>query len=137
MPCTGNILIVDQEPPIVEILIEILTDAGYVAYAAPPEQALAAIVRYSPALLLLDIRWPDMGGAALITQLREGRAASVPIVVMTTTPREAAPLLIPKSIEWLAKPFDIDDLLACVARYVQPSSALGIFAAAPGNWRQQ
>jgi hypothetical protein len=45
----------------------------------------------------------------------------MPIVVMTTAPDAGAALLIPGSIECLAKPFNLDDLLACVARYVQPA----------------
>jgi two-component system, OmpR family, alkaline phosphatase synthesis response regulator PhoP len=121
---TGSILVIDQESTIVDLLIEILTDAGYVAYSAPDgARALAAIARYPPALLLLDIQRPDMDGAALIAQVREVELATMPIVVMTTAPRGADPLLVSESIECLAKPFDLDDLLACVARYVQPSRA--------------
>jgi hypothetical protein len=41
--------------------------------------------------------------------------------VHATMPRDVAPLLVPGSIACLAKPFAIDDLLACVACYVQPS----------------
>ena len=124
MQRTGNILIIDPDSTIVTLLIEILTGAGYVAYAASPGEALAAIIRYPPALLLLEMRMPGLGGAALIAQLREGGAASMPIVVMTTAPREAAPLLLAEAIEVLAKPFDLDDLLECVARYVQPAQAV-------------
>ena len=123
MQRTGSILVVDQESTIVDLLIEILTDAGYLAYAAPPGEALVALVRYPPALLLLDVQLPGLHGAALIAQVREVSLATMPIVAMTTEPREAAPLRIPRSIEFLAKPFDLDDLLACVARYVQPSQA--------------
>jgi CheY-like chemotaxis protein len=120
----GNILVIDQDPTTVALLIEILTDAGYVAYAASPREALAAIVRYPPALILLDMRMPSRGGAALLAQVREGGAANLPIVVMTTAPREAASLLIAEVIEVLAKPFELDDLLDCVARYVQPIQAV-------------
>jgi DNA-binding response OmpR family regulator len=124
MQRTGNILVVDYEPIIVDLLIEILTGAGYRAYSAPPgAPALAAIARYPPALLLLDIRRPAMDGAVLIAQVREAGPATMPIVVMTTGPRDADPLLVPESIELLDKPFNLDDLLACVARHVQPAQA--------------
>ena len=125
MQRTGNILVVDYEPTIADLLIEILTDAGYVAYSMPPgAPALAAIARYPPALLLLDIRRPAMDGAALIARVREVAPATMPIVVLTTAPRDADPLLVPESIELLAKPFDLDDLLACVARHVRPAQAV-------------
>ena len=125
MQRTGNILVVDYEPTIADLLIEILTDAGYIAYSVPPgAPALAAIARYPPALLLLDIRRPAMDGAALIAQVREVAPATMPIVVLTTAPHEVGSLLVPRSIELLAKPFDLDDLLACVARYVRPAQAV-------------
>jgi len=124
MTCTGSILVVDFEPTIVDLLVEILTDAGYVAYSAlPGAPALAAIARYPPALLLLDIRRPAMDGAALIAGVREVAPATMPIVVLTTAPRAIAPLIVPESIELLAKPFDLDDLLVCVARHVRPAQA--------------
>jgi DNA-binding response OmpR family regulator len=118
----GSILVVDQDPTIVELLIEILTDAGYVAYAAPPGEALAAIDCDPPALVLLDVQMLGSDGDALIARVREVGAASMPIVVMTTAPA-AAPLLVLESIECLSKPFDLDDLLECVARYVRPAQA--------------
>jgi DNA-binding NarL/FixJ family response regulator len=99
----GTILVVDDEPAIVDLLIEILADAGYVAYSAPPGAlALAAIARYPPALLLLDVRRPAMDGAALIARVRE-----------------VGPRLVPEWTELLDKPFDLDHLLDCVARHVQ------------------
>jgi DNA-binding response OmpR family regulator len=123
MKRAGSILIVDQDAPIVDLLIEILADAGYVAYAVPPSEALAAIVHYPPALLLLDLGRSGLQSVALIAQVREIMAAGMSIVVMTTAPAGAAPLLIPEAIECLSKPFELDDLLACVARYVRPAQA--------------
>jgi DNA-binding response OmpR family regulator len=107
------------------LLIEILTEAGYIAYSMPPgAPALAAITRYLPALLLLDIRRPATDGAALIAQVREVAPATMPTVMLTSAPRDADPLLVPKSIELLAKPFDRDDLLACVARHMRPAQTV-------------
>jgi DNA-binding response OmpR family regulator len=122
---TGSILVVDHEPTIVNLLVEILTDDGYIAYTAPDGAgALVTIARHPPALILLDLGPPGMCGAALIEQVRRAGLATMPIVLMTTEPRDAAPLLVPGSIECLAKPFDLDDLLACVARYVQPAQVV-------------
>ncbi len=125
MQRTGTILVIDYEPTIVDLLIEILTDAGYVAYSVPPgAPALTAIARHPPALLLLDVQRPDKDGAALIARVREVGSATMPIVMMTTAPRAIDPLIVPESIELLVKPFDLDDLLACVARHVQPAQAV-------------
>ena len=127
MPGTGSILIVDNEPAIVDLLVDLLTDEGYVVYTAPDgASALAAVARHSPALILLDMGRLGLRGAALIAQVRRAGPAILPIVLMTTTPREARPLLVPGSIECLDKPFDIDDVLVRVARYVQPTQTLGV-----------
>jgi two-component system, NtrC family, nitrogen regulation response regulator NtrX len=124
MQRTGSILVVDNEPTISDLILEVLTDEGYVAYAAPDGSGtLAAIARHRPALILLDLWIPDMSGAALIAQIRLAGLASMPIVLMSTAPEAATPLLVSPSIECLAKPFDLDDLLARVARYVQPAPA--------------
>jgi DNA-binding response OmpR family regulator len=126
---TGSILVVDREPTIVNLLVEILTDAGYIAYTAPDSAgALVAIASHRPALILLDLAGPGIHAAALIAHLRAAGPATIPIVVMTTTPHDAAPLLMLGVGECLAKPFDLDELLSCVARYVQPNQQPDQFA---------
>ena len=121
---TGSILVVDNEPTIVDLLVEIMTDEGYIVYSAlNGAQALANIALHAPALLMLDLQMPDMSGAEVIGRLREAGMATMPIVLITASPHEATPLLRPKSIECLAKPFDLDELLACVARHVWPARA--------------
>ncbi len=120
MQRTGSILVVDYEPTIVDLLVEILTDEGYVVYGAPDgPHALDAITHLPPALILLDAGMAGRNGAALILQVRGAGLANLPIVLMSTAPHDAAPLLVPGPIECLPKPFDLDELLACVARYVQ------------------
>ena len=124
MQPTGSILVVDSETTISDLILEVLTEEGYLAYSAPDGAgALAAIARHAPALMLLDLWLPDMSGAALIAQVRLAGLATMPIVLMSTAPDTAAPLLVSQPIECLAKPFDLDDLLARVARYMLPAPA--------------
>jgi DNA-binding response OmpR family regulator len=125
MQSTSAILVIDDDAMIADLVVEVLTDEGYIAYAeVDGAGALASITRYAPALLLLDLRMPGLNGVELIAQLHHAGLATMPIVVITASPRDAAPLLVPGAIECLAKPFDLDDLLACVARLVQPASAM-------------
>jgi CheY-like chemotaxis protein len=124
MQRTGSILVVDNDAAIIDLIVEILTDEGYVAYSAlSGADALATITHHAPALLLLDLQMPGMSGVELIAQLRRADLATMPMVLLTASPHDAAPLLVPGAIECLAKPFDLDDLLACVARFVQPLDA--------------
>ncbi len=132
MQRTGSILVVDNDAAIVEMILDVLTEEGYVAYsAANGARALASIARYPPALLLLNLWMPGMSGAELIVQLRAAGLLTMPIVLVTAAPEEAAPLLVPGSIVCLAKPFGLDDLLACVARYVRPVFSVGAASGAP------
>jgi CheY-like chemotaxis protein len=125
MQRTGSILVVDNEPTIVDLLVDILTDEGHVAYSAlTGADALATIARHPPGLILLDMQMSDMSAAELIAQVRVGGLATLPIVLLSTVSLHTAPLLVPGRIECLDKPFDLDDLLACVARYVQPAQAV-------------
>jgi DNA-binding response OmpR family regulator len=126
---TGSILVVDHEPTIANLLVEILTEAGYIAYTAPDGAgARVAIARHHPALIVLDVGRPGMQGAALIEHVRAADPAMIPIVVMTTALRDTVPLLGLGAAECLAKPFDLDELLSCVARYVQPDQRADLFA---------
>ena len=129
----GSILIVDKEPLIAELLVELLTEAGYAALSASDgPSAFWIIINYAPALLLLDSHLPDLRAAELIAQLRGAGLAAMPIVVMSTRPDDVEPL-VPGACRSLAKPFDVDDVLACVAGYVQP---FGAGAVSLGIWNR-
>jgi DNA-binding response OmpR family regulator len=131
---TGNILVVDNDAAIVEMIVDVLTEEGYVAYSAPNgARALAIIARYPPALLLLNLWMPSMSGAELLAQLRATGLLTMPIVLVTAAPQEAAPLLVPGAITCLAKPFDLNNLLACVARYVRPVYSAAAAGSAPSG----
>jgi DNA-binding response OmpR family regulator len=123
MQRTGSILIVDSDPTIAELLVELLSFAGYaVLTASDAPSTFWIIINYAPALLLLDMQLPDIYGPELIAQLRGAGVASMPIVLMSTELRDIG-LEVPGSCLCLAKPFDLDDILNCMARYVQPLSA--------------
>jgi CheY-like chemotaxis protein len=124
METTGSILVVDPENTIVDVLVELLTDEGYAVFSTSGgPSALRLSISQAPALLLMEHRLPGMTASELITQLRGGGLTSMPIVVMTTEPRGGAALRLPSVSDYLRKPFDFDELLACVARYVQPTHA--------------
>lgn len=125
MQSTRIILVIDDDAALADLVVEVLTDEGYVAYAVSDGvAALAIIARQPPALIVLDMRMPDMSGAELIAYLCGAGLAAMPIVLLTASPQDAAPLLVPGAIECLTKPFDIEDLLARVAHFVQPAPAI-------------
>lgn len=76
----GDILIVDDDPTIVEMLTEILLFEGYqVRSGRNGREALAAIMAKRPALVLLDLQMPEMNGAEVIDALAETPFADLPM----------------------------------------------------------
>jgi signal transduction histidine kinase/CheY-like chemotaxis protein len=80
-----RILVLEDEAPILEAVSLALEDAGYaVERAQTGTQALAAVARESPDLLILDIGLPDMDGWEILKRLR-GREQTrmLPVLVLT------------------------------------------------------
>jgi CheY-like chemotaxis protein len=112
----GDILIVDDDPAIIEMLTELLVFEGYqVRSGRNGHEALAAIRAKRPALVLLDLQMPHMNGAEVIHALAETPFADLPIAIITATPAAAEPLVGRSNVACIAKPLDIDALLAGVA----------------------
>jgi CheY-like chemotaxis protein len=120
----GDILVDDDDADIVNLVVELLQDEGYqVRSALSGEMALAAIAQQLPAIILMDMYMPQMTGIMLLEHLRASGIADVPVVLMTASPRAAEPLLNMNLVDYLAKPFDIDQLLQCVARNLHRGTA--------------
>lgn len=68
----AKVLVVDDEPEAVELLVEFLSSKGYeVLTAASGEEALRRVKEDRPHLVLLDIRMPGMNGLEVLRRIRE------------------------------------------------------------------
>ena len=114
-----QILVVDDEPSIREILSDVLTDAGYTVETAPDGRtALQLILRTPPDLVLTDVMMPRLDGWELLARVRE-RLPVLPVIVMSAVdPRDAKqhPGMTADHTAFLRKPFDLETVLAIVAR---------------------
>lgn len=120
MQRTGNVLVIDDQHDIVDLIIDFLRDEGYSVHGATDgASALATIAAQPPALILLDMFMPHMTGIELWEHLQSHELADIPVVLMTASPSAAESLLAQGATGYLAKPFDLDNLLACVKRYVR------------------
>ena len=88
---TATVLVVEDEPAILELIEVNLADAGYeVTRAASAESALEALSGTLPDLVLLDWMLPGMSGLALARQLRSAaRTKELPIIMVTARTDEA------------------------------------------------
>jgi CheY-like chemotaxis protein len=115
----GTILVVDDELDIRAILAAILRGEGYrVVEAANGAEALQQVSLASPGLILLDMRMPIMDGWHFSRALGE-RQLDVPVIVMTAAPDARRWAREIGARDYLAKPFEVDDLLAKVGSLSQ------------------
>ena len=86
-----SILVVEDEPAILELIKVNLTDAGYdVKGAEDAETAHAALRQELPDLVLLDWMLPGQSGLALARELRgDSRTRELPIIMVTARSEEA------------------------------------------------
>ncbi|HEX5688555.1 MAG TPA: response regulator [Roseiflexaceae bacterium] len=106
-----TILLVDDEFAILSLLQDTLEDAGYLVLAAADgQQALALVSDQAPNLVLTDIMMPRLDGVELARRLRaDPRTRHIPILAMSAAQR---PLKSDMFATILAKPFDLDDVIA-------------------------
>jgi CheY-like chemotaxis protein len=133
-PRTGRVLLVDDDPSIRELVSDVLTQNGYaVAAAVNGAAALALLDRdaHPPDVILLDRFMPMMDGDQFACALR--RLGSVaPIIAFTGTVEGEDWAAQIQAVGFVAKPFELAQLLAAVARFCPP----GMTPRAPRPKRQ-
>ena len=113
-PPEKRVLVVEDDPSIARLLEVELADAGYdVDIAATGAAGLAAIEREEPAIVVLDVRLPDVDGLSVCRQARRS-GHSMPILMLTALDRVGDRVigLDAGADDYLAKPFAIEELLA-------------------------
>jgi DNA-binding response OmpR family regulator len=110
-----KILIVDDEPPIIDVLSYNLRRANYqVVIARDGEQALAQARREQPDLIILDLMLPRLDGLEVCRILRRER--DVPIIMLTARDAEVDRVvgLELGADDYVVKPFSVRELMARV-----------------------
>jgi DNA-binding NtrC family response regulator len=113
-----HILVVEDEPELLELLAERLREAGHqVQTAADGAQGLYHLRRKVFDLMLCDIGLPVVDGLTLFRQTRKD-LPSMPVILMTgsTSVRQGVSALKEGAYDYLTKPFDIDELLLRAGR---------------------
>jgi CheY-like chemotaxis protein len=111
-----QILVVDDDPDILEALSEILEAEGYeVDRARHGQEALARIEQRRPDLILLDLMMPVMDGWEFSQALRQRSDwDDIPVVVLSADRQAGAKARVVGARGFLAKPFELNELLRVV-----------------------
>jgi len=113
-----SVLIVDDDADIRSLLSDLLTDAGYaIRLAKTGEEAIAAVTKREPDLVMMDIKLPDQDGIGLLRRLKQEHP-ELEVIVMTAFGGSSSAIKAMEhgAYDYVAKPFDVDDLLATLKR---------------------
>ncbi|MBI4413647.1 MAG: response regulator [candidate division NC10 bacterium] len=105
----AKVLVVDDEPEAVELLVEFLSSKGYeVLTATSGEEALRRVKEDRPHLVLLDIRMPKMSGLEVLRRIRE-IDAEMGIIMVTAVNEEdvGRQALELGAFDYIVKPLDL------------------------------
>ncbi len=109
----SRVLVVDDELAIRDMLQIGLTKAGFtVRTVADGRAALEAIRSWNPEIIVLDVMLPEIDGYSLLPAIR--RVSEIPIIMVSakTAVEDKVMGLLRGADDYLAKPFDVDELVA-------------------------
>ena len=116
-PLQGTVLVVDDEPTIVEVVARYMERAGYETYqAADGPEALRLADLHHPDLVVLDLMLPGIDGIEVMRQLHERPGDPVPVILLTARGEESDRLtgLRRGADDYVVKPFSPAELVARV-----------------------
>jgi CheY-like chemotaxis protein len=120
MAARGTVLVADTTWEIADVIVEVLADEGYQVWqAAEVSAVITAILADPPDLILIDECAAEMSRRNVLRDLQTW-GVDVPIVIMTTNPEAVDDLTAHGAARCLLKPFELDQLLDCVTRYIRP-----------------
>ena len=116
-----QILVVEDNPKNMKLLRDVLQATGYRTLGASSGgQALLLATEHGPALVLMDVRLPDMDGVETLGRLRMNeRTASIPVLAVTAQAMKGdRERFMDAGFDgYLSKPIDIDELLMTVEEH--------------------
>ena len=121
-----TILIVDDEKPIVDILVYNLQKEGYGTLEANDgAEAIEVALAEKPDLILLDIMLPKMDGLTVCKKIRS--ALNVPILMLTAKDEEIDKILGLElgADDYITKPFSVRELMARIKANLRKSEGVG------------
>jgi two-component system, sensor histidine kinase and response regulator len=115
---SGNILVVDDTPENLELLMSLLGERGYtVRPAVNGELALKSAQSNPPDIILLDIRMPEMDGYEVCRQLKAGTTTrNIPVIFLSALDETLDKIKAFEvgGVDYVTKPFQSEEVIARV-----------------------
>lgn len=126
VPQSGSrVLVVDDEPDLVELLSLNLERSGHtVAAAGNGREALDQVDAFGPDLIVLDVMMPELSGTEVVTRLRANpETANIPVLMLTAKGEEVDEIvgLTVGADDYVTKPFSTKVLLARIEALLRRS----------------
>ena len=120
-----KVLVVDDDPGMRELLQSILATEGVEVFTAiDGEDGIQKAYELKPDLILLDVGMPNVDGLTFCMAIQTiSEAQKIPIIIITgQTNRNRVPACLKAGADdFLVKPLQIDELLACVGAMFKTS----------------
>jgi PAS domain S-box-containing protein len=120
---TPDILIVDDEISNLQLLTQLLSDAGYqIRTAKEPKFAIESAMAQPPNLILLDVRMPEMDGFEVCKRLKQDeRTRDIPIIFISALQgvQDRVRGFNVGGVDFISKPFQEQEVLARVRTHME------------------
>jgi two-component system, NtrC family, sensor kinase len=121
-PSKADILVVDDTPDNLRLLVRLLTEQGYKVRPVPSGKlALAAVQGQPPDLILLDINMPDMNGYEVCQQLKSNeQTRQIPVIFLSALNEvlDKVTAFSVGGIDYITKPFQIEEVLVRIQTHL-------------------
>jgi DNA-binding NtrC family response regulator len=113
-----KLLMIDDDPGVVEFLCESLAERGYqVDGCTSPRRALATLASDPPDLVIADIEMPEMRGTELLAAILAERPSQLVLLITAFGSVELAVQVVKAgACDFVAKPFEIETLVLAIER---------------------
>src|SRR6201998_1084704 len=122
----AKILIIDDEPAMVEVISNLCRDRGHQAFPfSSSESALDALPRIDPQLVIVDVKMEKVGGFDVLRECRE-RFPNTTVIMITAyaSVETAVEAMKMGAYDYITKPFKVDELQMTIQRALDYQAAL-------------
>lgn len=115
-----KILVVDDEPDILEFLQELLEQEGYIVATTDKAEYVEKLQDGGRAdLILIDVLLSGKDGREIVKHLKsQEETRHIPVIMFSAHPSAEETTLVAGADDFVAKPFEMDEILAKIAKHV-------------------